>query len=381
MNRCVTIRVGVLLFLAVTRVTSQSRNADLDRYSDQARQALAAKKWSEAVTALRHLAELAPSVPQVQANLGMSLFFEGHPGEAREAFERAKKLDPAIAQVDVMIGVCDAELGRYAEAAGKLEPAFAQPQDGETGRLIGLHLLRSYAELKQFDKAERTGEALLRRDPKDPEILYQVSRLHADRSYQLMHELLAAAPDSYWVHLAQAQVQDSLKRYDLAQKEYRRAIELNPNAAEAHYGLGRALLNGPRDPQAIDEAAREFARELAISPGNATAEYELGEIARERGQLQAAHEHFQRAVHANPDLFEAQIGLARLLLKQGSARDAVRHLEQAARLEPGDTLPHYLLASAYKSLGDAAGAGRELDLYRKLRASGQPAADEKQAEP
>jgi len=368
--------------LAVTSVTAQPHEADLDRYSDQARAAMAAKNWHEAVAALRHLAELAPTVPQVQANLGLALFFEGKAGEALGAFEQAHKLNPALPQVDVMIGVCDAELGRYQDAVGILASAFTQPADDETTRLIGLHLERAYAELKQYDKAETTGEQLLMRYPKDPEILFQVSRLHADRSYQLMKQLMDAAPDSYWVHLAQAQVHESLGRYDLAQKEYSKALAANANAPGAHYGLGRAILNGPRDEQALDAAAREFERELAISPGNATAEFELGEIARERGELNGAREHFLKAVRANPDLYEAQIGLARLLLKQGSARDAVDHLRQAERLEPGDTLPHYLLASAYKSLGDSAGAGRELDLYRRLRASGHPAAaDEQRKEP
>ena len=85
-----------------------------------------------------------------------------------------------------------------------------------------------------------------------------VSRLHADRSYSLMKQLLHAAPDSYWVHLANAQVQESLQRYDLAQQEYRKVIELNPNSPGAHVGLGRAILGASKDPQAINEAAREL---------------------------------------------------------------------------------------------------------------------------
>jgi predicted Zn-dependent protease len=244
-------------------------------------------------------------------------------------------------------------------------------------------LLRAYSGAHDYGKAAALGEELLRRYPQDAEVIYQASRLHADRSYQLMKQLMQAAPDSYWVHLANAQVHESLQRFDLAQQEYRKVIELNPNAAGAHYGLGRAILGNSKDPQAIDEAAREFERELAISPENASAEFELGEMARERGQPNAARDHFLRAVQYRPDFFEAQIGLGRLLLKQGSPREAIPHLERAARLEPRDTLPHYLLASAYKSLGDASGAVRELDLYRKLRASGKrpTAADDEPNEP
>jgi tetratricopeptide (TPR) repeat protein len=237
--------------------------------------------------------------------------------------------------------------------------------------------------LKQFDKALAAGEELLKRYPNDPEVLFQVSRLHADRSYSLMKQLMQEAPDSYWVHLANAQVQESLQRYDLAQQEYRKAIELNPGAPGAHVGLGRAILNASKGPQASEEAAREFERELALSPANAIAEFELGEIARERGQLDDAREHLLKAVHYNQDFFEAQIALGRLLLKQGKAREALTHLKVAEHLEPRDKLSHYLLASAYKSLGDPDAARSELDLYRKLRASGKPdgASDDEHLEP
>jgi tetratricopeptide (TPR) repeat protein len=376
------IRGRVFLLCLVTGVTAQQRASELDRYSDQASEALAAKEWRKAAQALEHLALLAPSVAEVQGNLGLALFFEGRAADALTAFDRARKLNPALPQVAVMAGLCKAELGRYREAVEVLAPAFAHPPDKEIGRLIGLHLERSYGELKELDKAQATGEELLKRYPNDPEILYQVSRLHADRSYRLMTQLMRAAPDSCWVHLANAQVQESLGRYDLAQQEYRKAIELNPAVPGAHYSLGRAILNGPKDPSGADEAAREFERELALTPHHAAAEFELGEMSRERGQMDAAREHLSKAVKYDPDLFEAQIGLARLLLNQGSPRDAVQHLEQAARLEPSDTLPHYLLASAYKSLGDRAGAGRELDLYRKLRAAGkQPAVEDESKKP
>ena len=90
-----------------------------------------------------------------------------------------------------------------------------------------------------------------------------------------------------------------------------------------------------------------------------------------------------RAVRINPDFFEAQVALGRLFLKEGKSREAIAHLEVAARLDPRDKLSHYLLASAYKSLGDPDAARRELHLYRKLRASGKPdgASEDEHLEP
>ncbi|HXI43104.1 MAG TPA: tetratricopeptide repeat protein [Bryobacteraceae bacterium] len=388
---CITIGLALkrnyilaVAFIGASGMQSQpAGDTALDRYSADAEQAMAAHDWPAAAKALQQLAKGAPGVPEVHANLGLAYYSQNLVSEAAAEFQKTLSLDPKFPRAGWMLGLCDAELGRSEEAIKLLEPAWGHPPDDQAARLIGLDLLRAYQGLQQYGKAAMLGEDLLRRYPKDPEIVYQVSRLHAGRSYQLMKQLVQTAPDSYWVHVANAQVHESLQRYDLAQQEYRKAIELNPTAPGAHYGLGRAILGGSKDAQSIDEAMREFERELAVSPENASAEFELGEIARERGQLDVAREHLSKAVGYTPDFFEAQMGLARVLLKQRKPREAIPHLEQAVRLEPRDTLPHYLLATAHKSLGNAAAADRELNLYRTLRSSAKRAgtADDEHTEP
>jgi tetratricopeptide (TPR) repeat protein len=363
----------IALLIAALGLHSQTRGESaLEKYSADAEAAMAVQDWPKATEALRQLARLAPAVPEVHANLGLAYYSQTLVTEAAAEFEKALSLNPKTPRASWMLGLCNAELRKNEAAVKLLEPAWHHQPDEPSGRLIGLDLLRSYAGLHDHGKAATFGEELLRRYPQDAEVVYQVSRLHADRSYQLMKQLAQTAPDSYWVHLANAQVHESLERFDLAQQEYRKVIELNPNASGAHYALGRAILGSSKDPQAIGQAAREFERELAVSPENAFAEFELGEIARERGQTDAARDHLSKAVRYKPDFFEAQIALARLLLRQGGAREAVPHLEHAARLEARDPPPHYLLASACKALGDPAGAAREMDVYRKLRASGKP---------
>jgi tetratricopeptide (TPR) repeat protein len=356
---------AVLLFVAAG-VTAQPREADLERLSEQARSALAAKNWPVAERALRELAQLAPSVAEVQANLGLALYFEGRPVDALAAFDRARKLNPGLPQVDLMVGVCDSELGRNREAVELLAPAFEHPPDPDTGRLAGLHLARSYSQLQQFDKALSIGEELLRRFPDDPEILYQVARLHGDRSAALMTKLAAVAPDSGWAHYARGQVQENVDHFDAAEQEYRNALQRDPRLPGAHYRLGRVILDAPRTADSIQRAKREFEQELEISSENADAEYELGEIEREHGDLDAARHHLQRALSTHPEFEEAQVGMARVLLKLGRTADAIPHLTEAARLEPANKIPHYLLASAYKSMGNEEAAAKEIDIYKAL---------------
>jgi predicted Zn-dependent protease len=61
--------------------------------------------------------------------------------------------------------------------------------------------------------------------------------------------------------------------------------------------------------------------------------------------------------------------MAKTLLELGRPADALPHLQAAERLDPENKIPHYLLASAYRSLGDSDQAAKEFAVYRKLGAS------------
>ena len=69
------IRSGVLLLVLGLSLSAQNRDDDLQRLSDQARSALAAKQWEQAAKTLEELARQAPAVAEVQANLGLALYF------------------------------------------------------------------------------------------------------------------------------------------------------------------------------------------------------------------------------------------------------------------------------------------------------------------
>jgi predicted Zn-dependent protease len=186
-----------------------------------------------------------------------------------------------------------------------------------------------------------------------------------------MRRLVQTAPDSAWSHYANAEVHASLSQYDLALREYRAALERQPNLPGIHFRIGRTLLEVSRNPEDIEEALREFQRELAVAPENADAEYEIGEIARSRGEFEEARAHFSKAVQYHPHFAEAQIGLARTLLSLGQPREAVPDLEGAIRADPENPVPHFILASAHKALGDSAAQLEEMDLFQKLRAASQ----------
>jgi len=361
------------LLVAVGFLRLQAQQPDTSeaiRYSRDAEQAMAAKDWTAAARALEKLSQLTPNVPEVQGDLGMAYYSQNRILEASQAFQRALKLNPKMAQAELMLGLCDAELGRNKEAVAILEPAFRHPPDKNFGRLIGLDLQTAYAGLGQYAKAVGVSDELLSRYPNDPEILFHTSRLYANRAYQTMTQLMHADPDSLWVHYATAEVHESLQRFDLAIAEYRRVLETAPGLPGVHLRIGQALLRSSKDPKIVDEALSEFEQELTIAPQSADAEYEIGETYRRQSQFQESLEHFLKAVRFRPDFEDAQIGAARTLLNLARAREAVAHLREAVRLNAQNEVSHFLLASAYRALGETGSYQSEMTLYQKYHTGG-----------
>ena len=364
--------LGVLLlssWLSLGRARDQADEADIRRYTQQAQQAMAARNLEAAEDALEKLTHLTPNVPEVYANLGMIYYTQGRYAPAEESFRRALKLNPKIPNVSMMLAVCDAELGRPKEALPILEAAFRHPPNDEIGRTVGLELLGVYASLGPPLKALETIEALLARYPDDPEILYRASHVYGDRALQAMTRLADVAPESPWKQMAFAEALEAQKHYDLAVTEYQKVIASNAGIPGVHFRLGRALLlKAPDSAEARDQALKEFQQALASDPRNAGAEYEIGEICRRRGQREEAVSHFARAVEIDPRFEEAQIALARTLIDLHQPGDALTHLRAAVQLNPANEVTHYLLAAAYKAMGEAAESQRELALYQKYHA-------------
>ncbi|HXJ91693.1 MAG TPA: tetratricopeptide repeat protein [Terriglobia bacterium] len=365
-------------FLAVVLIFSpslafaalQTDEAAVSRYSRQAEQALAARDLEAARVALEKLAHLTPNVPEVHANLGSVYYSEGRYSDALESFQNALKLNPKIPNVTLMVGICEAELGRPQEALSILEPAFRRPPNSEIGRTIGLELLGVYSSTGQHTKALEVIEELLTRYPSDPEVLYRASHVYGDRALETTTRLAQVAPDSPWKRMAFAETLEAQKHYDLAITEYQKVIASDAGIPNVHFRLGRALLlRDPNSDEARDQALQEFQKAVEQDPRNAGAEYEMGEICRHRGDRPAAMLHFSRAVEIDPRFEEAQIALARTLIDLHKPADSVPHLRAAIRLNPSNEVSHFLLAAAYKAMGNAAEYQQEMALYQKYHAT------------
>jgi tetratricopeptide (TPR) repeat protein len=131
-------------------------------------------------------------------------------------------------------------------------------------------------------------------------------------------------------------------RIDDAAGKYAAALKLKPDFADVHLSFG-ALLAGQ---QKWTEAIAEFNAALRSDPSNANTHFNLGAIYQAKGDFSEAAKHFGEACRLRPDDVESRERLGLLLLSLGKPNEAVTCFQEAARLRPQANL-HYELALAF----------------------------------
>ncbi len=109
---------------------------------------------------------------------------------------------------------------------------------------------------------------------------------------------------------------------------YHRAIELDPDMADAYINLGR-LAHERGD---VAEAARLYHLALACAPTDPVAHYNLALALEDQGRHADSVSHYRRAVALDPDFADAHFNLSQLLERLGQSELAMRHLSIYKRL-------------------------------------------------
>jgi tetratricopeptide (TPR) repeat protein len=366
------LRLMILLCLSASSgLAQQANSALLQRYSQEGEKALAEQRYDEAAKAYEKIRELAPNTAEAHARLGLIYFLQGRFEQAAPALRQALKLKPSLPNTDVLLAMSLSELGQYQEAMPALQKGFKRVTDPTLKRASGLQLQRAYTGLRQDDKAVEVALELTRLYPKDPEVLYHAGRLFANYAYLSTVKMAEVAPDSLWLHLASGEAYESQGRLDVAIREYKEVLSLQPNRPGVHYRIGRALLSLAKqstdDKVSEPEALKEFEEELRLDQTNANAAYEAGEIHRKSARFDRAAELFSQAVKYYPDFVEALVALGRTLLSLGKAEQSLAPLGKAVALDAANEVAWFQLAQAQRALGNVAEQQKALAELQRLR--------------
>ena len=132
-----------------------------------------------------------------------------------------------------------------------------------------------------------------------------------------------------------------------AEKEFRRAIALNPGYATAHQWYAEFLAEMGRFDEALDHGTR--ARDL--DPLSLMANSALGEILYESRQYGRAIEQLHKALDLDPSFGEAHRMLGQCYLQQSRYKEAIVEFEKALTLSGGSPQCAVLLGRAYAMSG------------------------------
>jgi tetratricopeptide (TPR) repeat protein len=106
-----------------------------------------------------------------------------------------------------------------------------------------------------------------------------------------------------------------------------------------HNNLGLALLQKGK----VDEAIAHYQKALQIKPDYAEAHYNLGLALFQKGSVDEAIFHYHKALQITPDFAEAHNNLGNALLQKGNVDEAIAHYQRALQIKPDYAEAHYNL--------------------------------------
>lgn len=145
------------------------------------------------------------------------------------------------------------------------------------------------------------------------------------------------------------------EQWDRAIRHYTRAIELDPNSAEAYYGRGAVRAQPGDSVYRTYDAIQDLSRAIELRPDYAKAYHNRGVAHARCEQWPPALCAFTRAIELDPDCARTYVSRGRTHCLMGAWGNAVSDLTQAVTLDPGEAEAYHVRAYAYsqKHDGDA----------------------------
>jgi Tfp pilus assembly protein PilF/ADP-heptose:LPS heptosyltransferase len=171
----------------------------------------------------------------------------------------------------------------------------------------------------KLDDAERLCRKILKRQPKNADILNLFGLIHCQR-----------------------------KEYDSAMQYIEKSLTVNPSNAFAQNNLGFCLSRLGRG----DDALGFFEKALELNPYIYEAWENKGEIFYNRGLIDEAMNYFQKALQLNHNEANAWNNVGTCLLDMGKARESIQYFQKAIQIKHHFPDAHFNLGVAMLLLGD-----------------------------
>lgn len=311
-----------------------------------------------------------PKDTRIHVSLAVLLASHRQYRQAVHEFELADALEPGNFDLLHDLGKAYLLSGEYSKAQDRLNQALRlQPDSADT-----MYLLAETAAgmRKEVDALELLVHAHTIA-PTNTDIIFLMAQLSMKQSFfedaiELLQEGIKVDPKRPDFHAALGESYFTVGKTDKALQEFRTLIALDPSP-RSYVFMGLCY----RHLGQYDEAKRYLKQSLQGDPNNLAALYNLGIIARGEGDDASAETYLARAVKLDRDYPEAVFEFGNLKLDQQKFREAASLFRHYVEVSPKSAQGYYKLAIAEHRLHDSADADRDMNIFRTLSKSPQPA--------
>jgi len=290
-------------------------------------------RFDDAVTQYRAALSLRPSAVAVRYNLAIALYKGVHFREAAAELEAVLKAKPDHPQAPLLLADCRLLLGEWKQVIAILDPLLERdPDDKAVLYMLGTALMRD----RQYERGQRVLDRILRQgDSAEAHLVLALASREANDDIAAEKELRRALELDPSLPTANGTLGDVLVRMGegaAAVAALERELELNPNHFDSHLLLGLLL----RQESKTDEAMGHLRKALVLRPGDTGVRYQIALVEIATNNLEAARATLEALVGDEPRFTEAQVSLATVYYRLGRRADGQRHqaiVEQLKREE------------------------------------------------
>jgi tetratricopeptide (TPR) repeat protein len=260
-------------------------------------------RYPEAVKLLTDSKNYA-ATPRVRIDLAIAHLRLNQTDKALEEARSAVEADPKFAYARYILGNIYFNKEDYRSALPELEKVFVAAPNFDVAYALGL----TYLNLKELDRAKLLFEEI------------QTTFKKETAEFRIL--------------LGQAYEKTNYPAE--AEREFKRALAVNPKQAKANFFLGYVILQHGGSER-LAEAGRAFADELKISPEDFYANFFAGVVASSLNDHRQAVVYFDKAARLNPGKAETFLFLGQSQLELNELAAAEKNLRQAIALTKEET--------------------------------------------
>ncbi len=351
--------VLVSLFILSPSTLVQLSSQSLESYLEQAQELERKQHLAAAEKVYLQAIDRFPNQSEIQKRLGILYQTELKLPQSIEIFQRVLKDSPLYPEVNFFNGLSYLGLNQFEKS---IEFFNKELEANSKYRRARYYMALAFQSLNRRIEAAQQFDILVKEDPNDAKVWYQIARLHKSLSLQAIKQLTHLDPDSVLVLAMRAESLAEDEKYDEAIRLYQDISKKQADFAGVHFALGELYWKTLRN----ESAESELRLALQEDPNHPMANYYLGELMLRHQKPKEAMSLLKIAVAGEPSLMAGHFQLGKCYLAEGDLDGALRVLLKVAEEVPESKMTHYQLAQVYARLKNSDRRKYHLDIFQKL---------------